>query len=91
MIKFPLRKGAADSFKCLVGLYPVSGGALNSRIFYVWKLGVCRFVDRVIVLKEGKLVEEGSHEELVSRNGVYASMYKSQSKWYSSRSVPQLS
>lgn len=53
------------------------------------RLGICRFVDRVIVLQEGRLVEEGSHEELVAKNGVYACMYSAQSKWYADRSIAQ--
>jgi ATP-binding cassette subfamily B protein len=46
-------------------------------------------VDRVIVLQEGRLVEEGSHEELVAKNGVYASMYEAQSKWYAESPIVQ--
>lgn len=36
-----------------------------------------RQADRLLVLNAGRLVEQGSHEELLANNGVYASMYQS--------------
>lgn len=53
------------------------------------RLGICRFVDRVVVLQGGMLVEEGSHEELLAVDGVYARMYSAQSKWYVDRPIAQ--
>ncbi len=35
-------------------------------------------VDRILVLENGRLVEEGSHGELLSRGGVYAGLYEAQ-------------
>ena len=32
--------------------------------------------DKIIVLGEGKNVDEGTHEELISGNGLYARMWK---------------
>jgi ATP-binding cassette subfamily B protein len=34
--------------------------------------------DKIIVLKEGKLVEDGTHDELVEKDGTYAKMWKIQ-------------
>jgi ATP-binding cassette subfamily B protein len=34
--------------------------------------------DRIIVLDEGRMVESGTHEELLSRNGYYAELYARQ-------------
>lgn len=48
------------------------------------RLGPARFADRIIVLKDGKIIEEGNHECLMQLNGEYAHMYLSQSKWYQS-------
>lgn len=46
------------------------------------RLATTRFVDKIIVLKNGKIIEEGKHQDLIEKKGVYYQMYKSQSKWY---------
>lgn len=38
-------------------------------------------IDKILVLKNGKLIESGSYEELMMKNGEYAKMYKTQSNW----------
>ena len=34
--------------------------------------------DKIIVMKDGQVVETGKHEELLEKNGVYAGLYKAQ-------------
>jgi putative ABC transport system ATP-binding protein/ATP-binding cassette subfamily B protein len=46
------------------------------------RLGAARLADRVFVLKEGRLVEAGSHDELMARNGEYAALFRAQAGWY---------
>jgi len=46
------------------------------------RLGITSVVDRILVFSEGKIVEDGSHDELMQRNGVYAEMYQAQAQWY---------
>ena len=46
------------------------------------RLGSCRLADRTLVLKEGRLAEEGSHRELIAMNGEYAELYRNQAQWY---------
>ena len=46
------------------------------------RLGSCRLAGRILVLRDGRLVEEGSHEELVSSGGTYAELYRMQAAWY---------
>ena len=36
--------------------------------------------DRIIVMSEGKIVEEGTHFELIQKDGVYHNLYMSQFK-----------
>lgn len=47
------------------------------------RLGSTKIADRILVLKEGKIVEEGNHEELMNMCGYYQKMYHEQAKWYS--------
>jgi len=43
------------------------------------RLSTIAQMDRIIVLDDGRIVEEGSHSELLARNGLYASFWKHQS------------
>jgi len=40
------------------------------------RLSTVRGADRVIVMDEGRIVEEGSHGDLLARNGLYAKLYR---------------
>ncbi|MNO61895.1 putative ABC transporter ATP-binding protein [compost metagenome] len=51
------------------------------------RLGSCRNADLILVLKGGRIVEQGTHEELLRLHGEYAQMYKAQSQWYESVAV----
>ena len=46
------------------------------------RLGSCRLAGRIVVLRDGRLAEEGRHEELVSSGGTYAELYRMQAAWY---------
>ena len=40
------------------------------------------FCDDILVFADGKILEHGSHEQLMERNGVYKEMYDKQSSYY---------
>ena len=67
----------ADVFRRFLSM---SGG--RTTIVVSHRLGSARLCDRILVLKEGRLVEDGTHEELVSRGGEYARMWALQAGWY---------
>lgn len=46
------------------------------------RLGITRGCNKIVVMDEGQVVELGTHDELMSKKGVYYSLYRSQAKWY---------
>ena len=46
------------------------------------RIGICREVDKIIVMKNGRVAEIGNHKELLERKGEYYQLYKMQQKWY---------
>ena len=41
-----------------------------------------KLADKIYMIKDGIIVEEGTHKELMSINGKYANMYKEQARKY---------
>lgn len=54
----------------------------TTAIIVTHRLYITKQVDRIIVLDKGKIVETGSHEELMKSNGKYAKMYNAQVSFY---------
>ncbi|WP_149989530.1 ABC transporter ATP-binding protein [Microcystis aeruginosa] len=50
----------------------------RTAIIIAHRLSTIRDVDRILVLKRGELVESGTHEDLLTKDGLYASLYKLQ-------------
>ncbi len=46
------------------------------------RIGSARLADRIIVMDAGRIVEAGTHEELIARSGQYAKMWEAQAQWY---------
>jgi ATP-binding cassette subfamily B protein len=46
------------------------------------RFSTVRMADRIIVLTGGEIVEQGTHEELVARDGLYAELFGMQAAGY---------
>lgn len=46
------------------------------------RLGSARLADRIIVLRDGRIAEDGTHDQLLAAGGTYARMWEVQSQWY---------
>ena len=47
----------------------------RTSIIIAHRLWTVRHVDRIIVLENGKIVEEGNHQNLMAKGGIYANLY----------------
>jgi len=56
-------------------------------IFIAHRLASTRLADRVYLFENGKVIEEGSHDELMQLNGKYSQMYQKQSYYYQNKYV----
>lgn len=54
----------------------------RSCVYISHRLASTRFCDRILLIQDGKIEEEGTHEELLSRSGSYAKLYEVQSRYY---------
>jgi len=54
----------------------------KSAVLISHRFSTVRMADRILVLEKGKLIEIGSHEELVNKNGRYAELFLLQAKGY---------
>lgn len=57
-------------------------GKDKTELIVTHRIGVAKGANRIIVMKNSKLVEEGSHEELMRINGEYKRLFDAQEKWY---------
>lgn len=54
----------------------------KSSIYISHRLASTRFCDRIIMIADGSIGEEGTHEELLKAGGKYAELFEVQSKYY---------
>lgn len=54
----------------------------KTAIYITHRLGSVKIADRIIVLRDGEIVEEGSFFELIQYNGYFSDLYNAQAQWY---------
>jgi ATP-binding cassette subfamily B protein len=45
-----------------------------TKIIIAQRISTTKAADKILVLKDGKIIEEGSHQELVEKKGYYADL-----------------
>lgn len=51
-------------------------------IFVTHRVAVAALAERIVVFGDGKIIEDGTHKELIGKSGRYAELYHSQAQWY---------
>lgn len=54
----------------------------KTTIFITHRLASTMITDRILVISKGRIVQEGTHQELLDKGGIYADMFQSQKQWY---------
>lgn len=57
----------------------------KSSVYISHRLASTRFCDRILLIADGKISEEGTHEQLLAQGGRYAKLYEVQSNYYRER------
>lgn len=51
-------------------------------IFITHRLASVKFADQILVMKDGKLIEQGTHHQLIAEDTEYSRMFSAQVEWY---------
>jgi len=54
----------------------------KTAIIVTHRLGSAKIADRIVVMDKGEIVDLGTHNELMKKNGLYTDMFNSQAGWY---------
>lgn len=54
----------------------------KTSIYISHRMSSCRFCNDIIVFDSGRIVERGSHENLLKRDGYYAALWNAQAQYY---------
>lgn len=65
-------------------LYHEFAGMVEDKtaLFITHRLASTMITDKIFVIQDGRIAEEGTHETLMESDGIYARMFQSQKQWY---------
>jgi ATP-binding cassette subfamily B protein len=59
----------------------------KTAIIVTHRLGLTRIAGRILVMDRGRIVQDGTHAELMAAPGPYARMFRAQAAWYQREEV----
>ena len=54
----------------------------KTAVYISHRMSSCKFCDRIVVLDHGRIAEDGTHDTLLAKHGIYASLYETQALYY---------
>lgn len=54
----------------------------KTAVYISHRMSSCKFCDRIVVLDHGRIAEDGTHNTLLAKHGIYASLYETQAQYY---------
>jgi len=60
----------------------ISLSANTTVIYTTHRISAAALADRIVVFLDGKIVQDGSHSNLIKQPGEYARLYNEQARWY---------
>lgn len=59
-------------------------------VFITHRLSSARLAHQIIVMENGEIIEQGTHEKLLNDNGTYAEMYRIQAKTFQENNIEEV-
>jgi ATP-binding cassette subfamily B protein len=69
----------------------ISANTSDMKIIVSHRVGITSKADKILMFKNGELIEYGDHKTLIDNNGDYAELYRTQAEWYNVESKKTLS
>lgn len=51
------------------------------------RVGIASRADKIVVMEDGRVIEQGAHKELIENKGIYYNMWMTQKEWYQEKNI----